>query len=86
MHAPRHPQVAACVALFSLDKHGAIPVDTHVWQLATRYYAPHLKSKSLTPKIMPEVRQQQGFSEGFEGRVSTGGVQAAGFHSEGFKE
>lgn len=28
------PKVAACVALFSLDKHDAIPVDTHVWQIA----------------------------------------------------
>jgi hypothetical protein len=27
------PKVAACVALFSLDKHDAIPVDTHVWQV-----------------------------------------------------
>ena len=30
------PKVAACVALFSLDKHDSIPVDTHVWQLALR--------------------------------------------------
>lgn len=27
------PKVAACVALFSLDQHQAIPVDTHVWQV-----------------------------------------------------
>ena len=40
-------QVAACVCLFSLDKAGAIPVDTHVWQLACRYYAPHLRNKTL---------------------------------------
>ncbi|WOL11844.1 hypothetical protein Cni_G20608 [Canna indica] len=26
------PKVAACIALFSLDQHHAIPVDTHVWQ------------------------------------------------------
>lgn len=38
-----HVQVAACVCLFSLDKHAAIPVDTHVWQLASKYYTPHLK-------------------------------------------
>ena len=31
------------MCLFSLDKHAAIPVDTHVWQLAARYYTPHLK-------------------------------------------
>lgn len=28
------PKVAACVALFSLDQHHAIPVDTHVWQVS----------------------------------------------------
>jgi N-glycosylase/DNA lyase len=27
------PKVAACVALFSLDQHHAIPVDTHVWRV-----------------------------------------------------
>ncbi|KAH7567901.1 hypothetical protein JRO89_XS07G0182400 [Xanthoceras sorbifolium] len=26
------PKVAACISLFSLDQHHAIPVDTHVWQ------------------------------------------------------
>ncbi|XP_048497007.1 N-glycosylase/DNA lyase OGG1 isoform X2 [Beta vulgaris subsp. vulgaris] len=26
------PKVASCVALFSLDQHHAVPVDTHVWQ------------------------------------------------------
>lgn len=30
------PKVAACVALFSLDKHASIPVDTHVWQVCTQ--------------------------------------------------
>ncbi len=37
------PQVAACICLFSLDKTAAIPVDTHVWQLAARYYLPNLR-------------------------------------------
>lgn len=27
-------KVAACVALFSLDQHHAVPVDTHVWQVS----------------------------------------------------
>ncbi len=49
------PKVAACVCLFSLDKHQAVPVDTHVWQLACRHYAPHLKGRSLTPKLMAQV-------------------------------
>lgn len=57
------PKVAACICLFSLDKHDAIPVDTHVWTLATRYYAPHLAKKSLTPKLHAEV--QQAFVERF---------------------
>ena len=35
--------MAACICLFALDKHEAIPVDTHVWQLAVRHYTPHLK-------------------------------------------
>lgn len=45
------------MCLFALDKHSAVPVDTHVWQLALRYYAPHLKGKTLTPKLMREVRR-----------------------------
>lgn len=43
-------QVAACICLFALDKHEAIPVDTHVWQLAVRYYTPHLKGE--TPNVL----------------------------------
>lgn len=50
-------KVAACACLFSLDKHQAIPVDTHVWQLAKKYYAPQIKAKSLTPKVHAEVEQ-----------------------------
>ena len=49
------PKVAACVCLFSLDKHAAIPVDTHVWQLAVEHYVPELRAKSLTPRVMDEV-------------------------------
>lgn len=29
------PKVAACIALFSLDQHHAIPVDTHVWKVSS---------------------------------------------------
>ena len=42
-------QVAACICLFALDKYEAIPVDTHVWQLAVRYYTPHLKGTASHP-------------------------------------
>lgn len=50
------PKVAACVALFSLDKHSSIPVDTHVWQFSLRHYTPHLKGKTNSPKYHPEVQ------------------------------
>lgn len=49
------PKVAACACLFSLDKHQAVPVDTHVWQLAVEHYLPSLEGKTLTPKIMEKV-------------------------------
>ncbi|KAJ8323047.1 8-oxoguanine glycosylase ogg1 [Batrachochytrium dendrobatidis] len=32
------PKVSDCICLMSLDKIGAIPVDTHVWQIAQRDY------------------------------------------------
>lgn len=51
------PKVAACVALFALDKHDCVPVDTHVWQLALQYYTPELQGKTLTPRIMTAVEE-----------------------------
>ncbi len=47
--------MAACVCLFSLDKADAVPVDTHVWSLALRYYA---------PKLAGERRHRQGKAGG----------------------
>ncbi|MDO8586081.1 MAG: DNA glycosylase [Armatimonadota bacterium] len=41
-------KIADCVCLFSLDKNEAVPVDTHVRQLAARLYLPDLKTKSIT--------------------------------------
>lgn len=41
-------KIADCVCLFSLDKDEAVPVDTHVRQLAQRLFLPELKSKSIT--------------------------------------
>uniref|UniRef100_J3LDR6 DNA-(apurinic or apyrimidinic site) lyase n=2 Tax=Oryza brachyantha TaxID=4533 RepID=J3LDR6_ORYBR len=49
------PKVAACVALFSLDQNHAIPIDTHVWKVATQYLMPELAGKSLTPKLSVAV-------------------------------
>ncbi|KAK3263766.1 8-oxoguanine glycosylase ogg1 [Cymbomonas tetramitiformis] len=54
------PKVAACVCLFSLDKHSAIPVDTHVWQVALKHYTPQLEGKTLTPRIMDVVEDAFG--------------------------
>lgn len=44
-------KVADCACLFSLDKPGAIPVDTHVWQIARRDYGLYPQAKSITPGI-----------------------------------
>jgi N-glycosylase/DNA lyase len=41
-------KIADCVCLFSLDKDGAIPGDTHVRQIVERHYLPELAGKSLT--------------------------------------
>lgn len=43
-------KIADCVCLFSLDKPQAIPVDTHVWQIAQRDYLPELQGRSLTER------------------------------------
>lgn len=40
----------------SLDHLEAIPVDTHVFQIATKYYLPHLKNvKSVTNRVYNEI-------------------------------
>jgi len=42
-------KIADCVCLFSLDKTEAVPVDTHVWQLAKALYFPDwAERKSIT--------------------------------------
>jgi 3-methyladenine DNA glycosylase/8-oxoguanine DNA glycosylase len=44
------------VALFSLDKAEAIPVDTHVLKLAVRHYTPHLAGKATTTAVIAAVQ------------------------------
>jgi N-glycosylase/DNA lyase len=49
------PKVADCISLFCLDADEAIPVDTHVKQIAERHFMPELKkAKSLTAKLYKE--------------------------------
>ena len=60
------PKVAACAALFSLDKHALVPVDTHVWQLAQAHYAHALPPEALAPppkaeEAAPDAPDDAGF-------------------------
>lgn len=53
-------KVADCVALFSLDQRGCVPVDTHVWQVAmSAKYASRVVcgggGKSLTPNMYKRI-------------------------------
>eukprot|EP00178_Gracilaria_changii_P017279 TRINITY_DN493_c0_g1_i1.p1 TRINITY_DN493_c0_g1~~TRINITY_DN493_c0_g1_i1.p1 ORF type:complete len:427 (+),score=52.39 TRINITY_DN493_c0_g1_i1:124-1404(+) len=47
-------KVAGCIALMSLDQHGEIPVDTHVWQISKRYM-PDLEGRSLTDRVYDRI-------------------------------
>jgi N-glycosylase/DNA lyase len=49
-------KIADCVCLFALDKTEAVPVDTHVWQLARDLYFPDWPAKkSLTEASYNQV-------------------------------
>jgi N-glycosylase/DNA lyase len=49
VHSGIGRKIADCIALFSLDADGAVPVDTHIWQISCARYTPELREKSLTP-------------------------------------
>ncbi|MCI4381105.1 hypothetical protein PGIGA_G00247740 [Pangasianodon gigas] len=51
------PKVADCVCLMALDKSEAVPVDTHVWQIARRDYScvAGSRQKTLTDKVYKEI-------------------------------
>jgi len=48
-------KIADCVCLFSLDKHQAVPVDTHVRQLAVRLFMPDMKAKTITDAVYNRI-------------------------------
>lgn len=48
-------KIADCVLLFALDKDQAFPVDTHIRQMATKYYLPEFKQKTLTPAVYGQI-------------------------------
>jgi len=48
-------KIADCVLLFSLDKDQAVPVDTHIRQVAVKYYLPEFKQKTLTPAVYNSI-------------------------------
>jgi N-glycosylase/DNA lyase len=41
-------KIADCVCLFALDKDQAVPVDTHIRQVAERFFMPEIKLKTIT--------------------------------------
>ncbi|MBI2842212.1 MAG: hypothetical protein HYX78_02305 [Armatimonadetes bacterium] len=48
-------KIADCALLFAFDKDEAVPVDTHIRQVAVRYYMPELKTKTITPKAYDRI-------------------------------
>ena len=50
-------KIADCVCLFGLDFPQAVPVDTHVRQIAQRYFLDGSDSKTVTDRVYKEVRE-----------------------------
>ncbi|AIE86863.1 DNA glycosylase [Fimbriimonas ginsengisoli] len=48
-------KLADCIALFGLDHTEAVPIDTHIWQAATRLYFPHWQGTALTDRKYEEA-------------------------------
>lgn len=62
-------KIADCVCLFALDKDEAVPVDTHIRQIAARFWMPDLTTKGLTAagyqRIVDEFRRRYGGLSGW---------------------
>ncbi len=50
-------KIADCICLFCLDKNEAVPVDTHVRQIACSLFVPELREKSLTPRVYATISE-----------------------------
>jgi N-glycosylase/DNA lyase len=48
-------KIADCICLFCLDKQDAVPVDTHVRQIACELFTPELRDRSLTPRVYAAI-------------------------------
>lgn len=48
-------KIADCVCLFSLDKDDAVPVDTHIRQLAHRLFLPEMSARTVTDAVYRQV-------------------------------
>ncbi|HLV80576.1 MAG TPA: DNA glycosylase [Chthonomonadaceae bacterium] len=48
-------KLADCICLFALDKDAAVPVDTHVRQIACRLFLPEMAGKTLTPRVYDTI-------------------------------
>jgi N-glycosylase/DNA lyase len=50
------PKIADCACLFGLGHDAAVPVDTHVWQLARELFPDEIATRTLTPATYDGVR------------------------------
>jgi N-glycosylase/DNA lyase len=48
-------KIADCICLFALDKDEAVPVDTHVRQIACRLFVPEMAQKTLTDRVYEAI-------------------------------
>lgn len=67
------PKLAECIALFGLGHQSVVPIDTHMWNAATRRYFPELAGTSLTAArrkmVRDEFRRRFGEFAGFAHQI-----------------
>lgn len=60
------PKVADCIALYSLECVNLIPIDTHIFQIAKKYYLPKsIKADNLSRGLYSQITEvlQKQFGE-----------------------